>query len=120
LELETKSRAGDLQGVLAKNDKLIAETQVVVANVTAWLDQYDAKNAKPHVKAPDRGLLVKLRQYCENFDMNGIDGIMAELDKADYEEDGDLVAWLKEKIDISEIDEAAARLAEYEQAAKES
>jgi len=44
--------------------------------------------------------------------MSGIDEAMAELDKNDYEEGADLVAWLKEKIDISEIDDAAARLAE--------
>jgi PAS domain S-box-containing protein len=113
LELETKSRAGDLQGVLAKNDKLIADTQVVVANITAWLDQYDAINAKPHVKAPNRALLAKLRQCCESYDMSGIDEAMAELEKNDYEEGGDLVAWLKKKIDISEIDEVAARLEEY-------
>ncbi|WP_461257354.1 response regulator, partial [Treponema sp. R80B11-R83G3] len=36
LELENKSRAGDLQGVLAKNDKLIKDTEAIVANIKAW------------------------------------------------------------------------------------
>jgi PAS domain S-box-containing protein len=111
LELETKSRAGDLQGVLAKNDALIADTEVVVANIKKWLDNYDSKNAKPRLKAPDRELLKKLQKCCESYDMSGIDEIMSELDKNSYDEDGELVAWLKEKIDISEIGEAAARLA---------
>jgi PAS domain S-box-containing protein len=113
LELENLSRAGDLQGVLAKNNKLIANTEVIVANVKAWLEQYDSKNAKPRQKTPDKALLAKLRQCCENYDMSGIDEIMAELDKTDYEEDADLIAWIKEKIVISEIDEVAERLAEY-------
>jgi hypothetical protein len=102
-----------LQGVLEKNGKLIADTEIVVANIKEWIKQYDAENAKPRLKAPDRGLLKRLREYCENYDMSGIDEVMSELDKNDYEEDGDLVAWLKEKIDISEIGDAAARLAAY-------
>jgi len=82
-----------------------------VANVKAWLKEYDSKNAKPRLKAPDRGLLAKLRQCCESYDMSGIDEVMKELDKSDYEEEADLVAWLKEKIVISEVGEVAERLA---------
>jgi len=113
LELENLSRAGDLRAVLAKNGGLIAGAEAVVANVKAWLERYDSKNAKPRVKAPDRELLKKLRQCCENYDMSGIDDAVAELDKNDYEEDADLVAWLKEKIVVSEIGEVAERLAKY-------
>jgi len=112
LELENLSRSGDLQSVWAKNGKLIADTEIVVANVKAWLEQYDTRNAKPRVKAPDRELLAKLRQCCENYDMSGIDEVMLELDKNDYEEDADLIAWIREKIVISEIGEVAERLAQ--------
>jgi len=111
LELEQMSRAGDLQGVLLRNNKLIADTEVLLANITAWLKVYDTKNAKPRQKAPDRELLAKLRQCCENYEMSGIDAVMAELDKTDYEEDADLMAWIREKIVISEIDEVAKKLA---------
>jgi PAS domain S-box-containing protein len=114
LELENLSRAGDLQGILAKNDKLIADTEALVANVKAWLLQYDAKNAKPRLKAPDRGLLAKLRQYCEDYNMSGIDEAMSELESYDYDEDAELTAWLRGKIDISEFGEAAERLAKYQ------
>jgi signal transduction histidine kinase/HPt (histidine-containing phosphotransfer) domain-containing protein len=115
LELETKSRAGDLQGVLAENDQLIKDTEVIVANVKAWLAQYDTKNAKPRMEAPNRELLSRLRKSCENYDMSSIDEVMSELDSYDYEEGSGLVAWLKEKIDISEIGEVAERLAQYEE-----
>jgi PAS domain S-box-containing protein len=113
LELEQMSRAGDLQGVLLKNGKLIADTEVLVTNITAWLKEYDSRNVKPRQKAPDRELLAKLRQCCETYDMSGIDDVMAELDKTDYEEDADLMAWIREKIVISEIGEVAERLAQY-------
>jgi HPt (histidine-containing phosphotransfer) domain-containing protein len=113
LDLENKSRAGDLQGVLAGNGKLIADTEIIVENIKAWLRQYDAENAKPRQKAPDRGLLARIRQSCENYDMIGVDKAMSELDKYDYEEDAELVAWLKEKINVSEFAETAERLAKY-------
>jgi PAS domain S-box-containing protein len=111
LELENLSRADDLQGVLAKNDKLIADTEIIVANVQDWLDKNDAK--KPRRKAPDRQLLTQLRQCCESYDMSGIDDVMLELDKFDYDEDVELMTWIREKFMISEIDEVAQRLAEY-------
>ncbi|MCL1959333.1 MAG: ATP-binding protein [Spirochaetes bacterium] len=113
LELENLSRVGDLHGVLAKNDKLIADTEIIVANVKKWLEQYDFQNVKTRMEAPDRKLLAKLRQCCESYDMSGIDEAVLELDKTDYEEDADLVAWIKERIVISEIGEVAERLTEY-------
>jgi PAS domain S-box-containing protein len=115
LKLETMSRAGDINGVLAHNDRLIKDAEIVVGNIKAWLDRYNARNAKPRLKAPNRELLARLRQSCKNYDMIGIDRAMSELEETDYEEGGDLVVWLREKIDISEIGDAADRIAEYEE-----
>jgi len=111
LELENLSRAGDLQGVLAKNDKLIADAEVIVANVKEWLEKNDVQDAKPLLKAPNKELLAKLRESCESYDIDSIEEIMSELEKTDYEEDADLVKWIREKIDISKMSEVAQRLA---------
>jgi PAS domain S-box-containing protein len=112
LELETKSRAGDLQGVLAKNGKLISDTETIVANVKTWLEQYDANSEKkPRLKSPDRELLAQLRQSLEKYDMVGIDKAISELEKADYDEDADLIVWLRAKIETAEFTEAAEKLA---------
>jgi hypothetical protein len=46
--------------------------------------------------------------------MASIDKAMEELEKADYEEDAGLVAWLKEKLEVSDMDEITQRLADYE------
>jgi len=112
LELENKSRTGDLQGVLEKNSKLIAGAEKIVSRIKAWLDKNDVHEAKPRLKAPDRELLVKLRECCENYDIDGIDEIMSKLESYDYEEDPDLVKWIREKIDISKMSEVAQRLGE--------
>jgi signal transduction histidine kinase/DNA-binding NarL/FixJ family response regulator/HPt (histidine-containing phosphotransfer) domain-containing protein len=112
LQLENLSRAGDLQGVLARNDKLIADTQVIIANVKAWLDKNIIQEKKPRVKAPDKNLLVKLRKNCENYDMEGIEEVMAELENYEYEEDADLITWIREEIDVSKMGEVIKRLKE--------
>ena len=111
LNLENLSRAGKLDRVLVLNDKLINDTEIVVNNIKKWLAGYDALNTKPLLKTPDRKILARLRQSCENFDMSGIDKALAELESADYEENAELVAWLREKINVSEITEAAMQLA---------
>jgi HPt (histidine-containing phosphotransfer) domain-containing protein len=112
LDLENLSRGGDLQGVLAKNDKLISDTETIVANVQEWLEQNDIRKIKPLLKAPDRELLAKLRQCCESYDMAGIDEVMSELDKYDYEEDADLLEWIRERIIVMEVFEIAERIAQ--------
>jgi PAS domain S-box-containing protein len=111
-ELEERARDGDLQSVLAKNDKLIADTEIVLDKLKEWLKQNDV-NVKPVLKAPDKELLIKLRHSCETYDMDGIDQAMSELEKANYEEDAELIAWLRNKIDISKIGEIKERLINY-------
>jgi signal transduction histidine kinase/HPt (histidine-containing phosphotransfer) domain-containing protein len=113
-DLEAKSRAGDLRGVLAKNANLIADTETVVANIKEWLEKNDTREEKPRQKAPDRELLAQLRQCFESYDMSGIDKTMLELERYDYEEGADLMVWLREKIETAEFDQAAERITQYE------
>jgi len=114
LDLETEARAGNLDTILDRKDKLIAEAEIVIANIRSWLKQYDSNNAKPLLTAPDPEVLARLRQSCENYDMSGIDRAMADLESYDYEEESGLVAWIKGKIAVSEMAEVAERLANYE------
>jgi PAS domain S-box-containing protein len=110
-ELEKMSRAGDLQGVLAKNGKLIADTEIIVANVKEWLDKNDVHEAKPRKKAPDREFLAQLQQSCESYDIDSVEEVMSKLESFDYDEDIELMSWIREKIDISKMGEVAKRLA---------
>jgi PAS domain S-box-containing protein len=115
LELEKISKEGNLQGVWALNGKLIADTKIIVANIKAWLEQYDAsKEKKPVLKAPDRELVKQLRQSCENYDIKGADKVMSVLESADYEESADLITWVRDRIENSDFMEAAERLKKYQ------
>jgi PAS domain S-box-containing protein len=114
LELETLSNEGNLQGVWALNGKLIADTKIIVGNIKKWLEQYDAnKEKKPLLKAPDRELLKQLRLSCEKYDIKGADKILAVLENADYEEGGDIIKWVRERIENSDFSEAAQELKKY-------
>jgi len=114
-ELEKISKEGNLQGVWALNGKLIADTKIIVSNIKTWLEQYDAgKEKKPVQKAPDRELLKRVRISCENYDIRGADKVLTILESADYEKDGDLIKWLRDRIENSEFTEAAQKLKEYE------
>jgi len=115
-ELEKISKEGNLQGVWALNGKLIADTKIIVANIKAWLEQYDAtREKKPVQKAPDKELLKRLRQNCENYDIKGADKTLIILESADYEKDADLIKWLRDKIENSDFSEAAERLKKEEE-----
>jgi hypothetical protein len=95
---------------LAGNDKLIADAQVIVANVKKWLDKNDVQESKPRKKAPDKELLVKLRKSCESYDIDDVDEAMKELENAEYDEEGELVTWIREMVDMSKLGDVAKRL----------
>jgi PAS domain S-box-containing protein len=114
LELEAISRSGDLQGVLKLNGDLIANTEIVVANVKEWLEKNDVQETKPRQKAPDLKLLAQLKQRFENYDMGGIDTVMLELERFDYEEGADLMKLLREKIETADFDTGVEKITQYE------
>jgi len=114
-ELEKISKEGNLRGVWALNGKLIADTKIIISNIKTWLEQYDAaREKKPVVKAPDKELLKRLRLSCENYDIKGADKVLTILESADYKENGDLIIWLRDRIENSDFIEAAQKLKEYE------
>jgi len=111
--LEKLAKAGDFSGVMANNELFIKNTEMLLANAKKWLDEYDAKNKKPLLTAPNPEALERLKEGCENFSMKDIDKAMSELESADYEQDAGLVAWLSEKINVSEFSEIAEKISNY-------
>jgi len=111
--LEKLAKAGDFNGVMANNELFINNTEMLVINVKKWLDEYDAKNKKPLLTAPNPETLERLKEGCENFNMKDIDKAMTELESANYEQDAGLVAWLIEKIYVSEFSEIAEKISNY-------
>jgi HPt (histidine-containing phosphotransfer) domain-containing protein len=111
--LEKLAKAGKYNELISNNEQFISNTEMLVANIKKWLDEYDATNKKPLLKAPNPEALEKLKEGCENFNMKNIDKAMSELESAEYEQDADLVAWLSEKISVSEFSGIAEKISNY-------
>ena len=109
-ELETAARGGDLKTASRLAGPLVASAETLVADIAAWLADYDSKNRKQRMSSPDPEILLKLRQGCETYDISSIDSAMDELESIEYEDGGDLVAWLREKVDVMEMEEVVERL----------
>ena len=110
-ELETAARGGDFETSARLAGPLVTGAEALVADITAWLLAYDSENRKQRISYPDPEVLARLKQSCEVYDISGVDAAMDELERVEYEAGGDLVEWLREKVDIMEMDEVIERLA---------
>ena len=110
---ELKAKSGDLSGVLAENEELIKEAEILASGVQTWLEEHDSMNPKPRLARPDPAILARLKKSCESYDINGIDDTMDKLEGASYDNDAELVRWLREKINSMDLSAIAARLNEY-------
>jgi CheY-like chemotaxis protein len=109
-ELEHAAKAGNMEFVETHNSGFVESTEKLLDTLRTALDSIDTENPKPRKDVPDAALLGKLAEYCENYDMDGIDGVMKELDAFDYETQADLVAWLREHVERMELAEIRNRL----------
>ena len=96
--------------MLLENEALINDARALVADLREWLDRHRPKENKRRLNAPDPELLKILTRHCEQFDMNGVDEAMEQLESASYENDNDLIKWLREKVDTSDFTVIAERL----------
>ncbi|MDR0350733.1 MAG: response regulator [Coriobacteriales bacterium] len=118
--LEHAARAGQAQVVAERNAAFIADTRALLANVAAVLAACSSKSGKPRREAPDPLLLEELARHCDDFDMDGIDATIAELESYEYARDSELVTWLRQHIERMELDEVVTRLMPADEAATAS
>jgi hypothetical protein len=109
-KLEHAAKASDFDFVQANNDSFIKSVEGFINELTAMLNFIDVEKPKPKIVAPDPDLLERLVENCDNYNMDGIDSIIAELSAFDYETDADLIPWLKERVDRMEFSEIQNKL----------
>jgi HPt (histidine-containing phosphotransfer) domain-containing protein len=108
--LEAAARAGDLAAVKTGHDAFAKAAEALLDEIDTALEKLSAENGKPAANTPDPALLEELRAACEAFDMDRVDAAMERLEAYRYEQDGELIAWLREKVDGMEFEEIAARI----------
>jgi signal transduction histidine kinase/CheY-like chemotaxis protein len=105
--LEMAAKRGELETVLSENSDFIKMTERLIASISAILDGPESKSTggiTPKAFSPDRTALERLLIACKQFDVNAMDQYLMELEGYDYEYGGDLVTWLRSKMDNQEYD----------------
>ena len=110
-ELEETARVKDLGFIEKENPAFIENVRKLISDIEDMLSAADSQNIKPKKDRIDRELLQKLHDFCETYDMDGVDAVMAEIERFQYETDGGLSAWLRENVDGVEFESIAEKLA---------
>jgi signal transduction histidine kinase/CheY-like chemotaxis protein len=96
--LEHAAGNGDLPFVRRNSASFFGAVEKLTADISAALSSLNAKAQKPTRERPDWDVLTALSRACSDYDMDGIDQAMRELERFEYEHDRELIRWLKEHV----------------------
>ena len=110
LALEDAGNSGDYAFICEKNPVFIEHIKKLISGIKEMFLALDSKTQKPVMDKPDKNVILKLLNACNDYDMDGADTAMAELENYQYETDNDLVGWLRYNIDRMNFEEIAEKL----------
>ncbi|MDR1745457.1 MAG: response regulator, partial [Planctomycetota bacterium] len=96
--LERAAKSGDADFVIRNNPAVIETVETLIREIEAALLAVEKANPRPRKAAPEVGILLRLRDACDDFDFDGIESAMEEIDLYEYEADDGLAAWLRENV----------------------
>jgi len=96
--LEKAAYSGDFNYILSNNQMFLDKITKLLDDIEVMLSKSGMEQKQIKVK-PEETLLIKLHDACENFDIDEIDTIMADIEQFDYLSDDGLVVWIRENID---------------------
>jgi CheY-like chemotaxis protein len=115
--LESSARSGDFETIQAKNGVFIETAERLLSALRdllrGVLKDFEGESSEKETKnAPETALLMQLLDAAGHFDFTAMDEILTELERYSYESDGELVTWLRKRIDGLEYGEIQKRLEE--------
>ena len=110
--LEKAAKAGDFDFVRTHNTDFVETIESLIAFIHDVLDKMVFENPKTKKDKPNIGTLSTLLAACKNYDMDGVDAAMTEIENFEYESgsDRELVAWLKTNIEHMNFKQIEERL----------
>jgi len=112
--LEKAAKSGDFNFVTNNNQDFIETVEHFITLLEDFLGKMDAeKKPKSRKEKLDTETLAKLLAASKNFDMDGADEAMAELERYEYEQDDELVTWLRETLDEADFSRIVKKLSAY-------
>jgi CheY-like chemotaxis protein len=110
-ELEDAANGGNYDFVRSHNVPFIKMTELLIQDIRELLEEIDQDIQRPTKSAPDPELLKLILKASREYDMDGLDKAISELEQYRYESREELVEWLREKIGRSSFEEIEKRLA---------
>ncbi|MDR1546897.1 MAG: response regulator [Deltaproteobacteria bacterium] len=114
--LEKAAKAGEFETVLAENGRLLAAVEDLSRELTFMLRGFPAEPGEDRRevrRSPDLDVLRALLAACANFKNSDIQRHLKNLESYCYENDGELVAWLRDQADNLEYQAVVERLEAY-------
>jgi signal transduction histidine kinase/FixJ family two-component response regulator len=114
-ELESAARRGDLDFIRTANPGFIVSAYALISDIDTLLAEIpleEAEERKESRKAPDPRLLRSIMDSCAVFKTSQIKKDIKELERYRYEEDSELVSWLREQAENLEYEAIRDRLAD--------
>ena len=111
-ELEKAAEKRDWDYISTQNKIFADGVRNLINELDDFLATVDYRIKKMIKNKPDTAALKKLQIACTNYDMDGVDAIMEELDVYIYESDDGLIDWLHENIELMNFPEIVERLSE--------
>jgi len=112
-KLEEAGKLKDLEFINKNHFAFLEHARNFVSSIENALSNINKDSNKPLKNKPDKKILLKLIDACNDYDMDGADEVMAELEKYKYESDRDLVVWLRNAIDRMQFEEIAEKLSDF-------
>ncbi|MDR3254573.1 MAG: response regulator [Synergistaceae bacterium] len=109
-DLELHAKKNELEAIVEKNGAFIETVEKLIADLIFIRESSPKSKALEKKAAPDDELLRKLLDRCEHYDIQGMTDVLGKLEEYEYERDGELVRWIREKTGNLEYDEIGDRL----------
>ena len=113
-KLEKAAEAGDFNYISKHNPAFLNSVQKLIGNIESVIIAINTENPKPKKDHPESQLLLKLLAACKKYSMDGVNTVMTELEKYQYESDDGLVDWLRDQVDMTKFSRISERLSQLE------
>jgi CheY-like chemotaxis protein len=111
--LENAAKSQDMQFIEMNNIRFIEEAEKILGRLKELFTLLtNQAGAKPRRQKPDPVLLEKLTEAARRYNVRAMDEILEELESYEYEQEGELVHWLREQVDNLEYEEIYKKLEE--------
>ncbi|MDR1933683.1 MAG: response regulator [Spirochaetales bacterium] len=108
--LEHAAKAENLDFIRDKNASFVELADKLIKDLSVFLDSAGAGQKKIVKPAPDGELLAQALEASRNYDIDGLEKIVTEMEQYAYESQADLVPWMREQLLKSEFDAIQEKL----------